>query len=823
MLRLCLADPASFAGGTRPLPHGVREVIRQRLTLLSEAARAALDAAAVVGDEFDVCVLASVASMTLGELEVVMQGALAAEVVVERGGLRFRFGHAMFRDALYRDLAPSRRRALHATVLAALERRHEQSSQAPLAEMAHHGLEAAPEGLSRAVELALAAAEDAVLRVAYDDALALLERTRKLLESLSLEPLLLGEVLLAEALLRVRLGDRSTAHERCRAATDIARRLDSAELLARSALTHGTEFSVGLVDSVLVELLRDALSKLDDHHTALRARVMARLAGAMQPCKEPHSAVVLARQAIALARTLDDEVTLLQVMYSSMSAMMDFVVGGERAPLNREIEALAAKLGDKPKQLRTFARLVMDHAEVGEFAQARQWIERYESLARTLELPHLLYRVPLFRSMLCLAEGHLEQAEALRQQAEASVVGDDRDAWRALMAHRHGALRVMERLDELGPEAESEIARSMEGIPEVLSGTAGTMALAAARAEDSSAARTWYSRVAPDSWFWAGDPMSVMMLGEPAALLGDARRCAELYEIIAFASGADVTLGMFGFVWDGPVERMQAILADACGRWPDAVRHFESALQRLERLGARPYLARTRYEYARALLARGEDREKAMTLLANAAEIAAEIGLPTLERLIAARRGPTQAIQCAPAFSFTLEGEVWTLSWDGPPVRLKDSKGQQMLARLLAEPEREIHARELAGERPGDVTDRGDAGELLDEQARKEYGSQLKELRAEHEEAESFGDLGRAARLREEIDFLTAELARAVGLGGRARRAGSSNERARVAVQRRLRDAIQRIEANAPVIGQHLAATVYTGAFCVYRPGTPKR
>jgi hypothetical protein len=821
MLRLCLVDPSSFAGSTRPLPHGVREVIRQRLALLSEAARTALDAAAVVGDEFDLTLLAGVTSMTLGELEDVMQGASAAEVVVAQTGLRFRFGHAMFRDALYRDLAPSRRRALHASVLAALEQRSAQASQTLLAEMAHHALEAAPEGLTRAVDLALSAAEDAVLRVAYDDALVLHERTRKLLESLSLEPALLGEVLLAEALLRVRLGDRSTARERCRAATDIARRLGSAELLARAALTYGTEFSVGLVDVVLIELLREALSKLDERQTALRARVMARLAAAMQPCNEPHSAVGLARQAIALARTLDDESTLLQVAYSSMSAMMDFVVASERMRLNREIEALAAKHGDKPKQLRSFARLVLDHTELGEFAQARNWIERYESLARTLNLPHYLYRAPLFRAMLCLAEGHLEQAELLRRQAEACVVGEDPDARRALMAHRHGALRVSERLDELGSGVESEIARSLDGVPDVPSGTAALLALVGSRNEDRDATRKWLSRVAPDSWFWVGDPMAVMMLGESAALLGEARRCSELYDTIAFASGVDVTLGLFGFLWDGPVERVQALLADACGRWPDAVRHFESALSRLERLATKPYLARTRYEYARALLARGEDREKAMNLLASAAELAAELTLPTLERLIAARRAPAAA-QGAPAFAFALEGEVWTLSWDGPPVRLKDSKGQQMLARLVAAPEREIHARELAGG-SGDRVEGGDAGELLDERARKEYATRLKELRAELEEAERFGDLGRCARLREEIEFLTAELSRAVGLGGRARRAGSANERARVAVQRRIRDAIQRIEASAPAIGRHLSSTVYTGAFCVYRPSNLKR
>jgi hypothetical protein len=60
------------------------------------------------------------------------------------------------------------------------------------------------------------------------------------------------------------------------------------------------------------------------------------------------------------------------------------------------------------------------------------------------------------------------------------------------------------------------------------------------------------------------------------------------------------------------------------------------------------------------------------------------------------------------------------------------------------------------------------------------------------------------------------ELSRAVGLSGRARRAKSASERARTAVQRRLRDAIERIEAAAPEVGRHLRDTIKTGTFCVY-------
>jgi hypothetical protein len=58
-----------------------------------------------------------------------------------------------------------------------------------------------------------------------------------------------------------------------------------------------------------------------------------------------------------------------------------------------------------------------------------------------------------------------------------------------------------------------------------------------------------------------------------------------------------------------------------------------------------------------------------------------------------------------------------------------------------------------------------------------------------------------------------------VGLGGRARRAGSAAERARSAVQRRIKNALGRIEAHAPDLAAHLTRTIKTGNFCAYRPG----
>jgi hypothetical protein len=172
----------------------------------------------------------------------------------------------------------------------------------------------------------------------------------------------------------------------------------------------------------------------------------------------------------------------------------------------------------------------------------------------------------------------------------------------------------------------------------------------------------------------------------------------------------------------------------------------------------------------------------------------------------------------AARIALTLEGEFWTVTCDEAVFRLKDSRGLRILAQLLAEPFREFHVVDLAGGTQDDAPV-GDAGPLIDRRARDEYRQRAEDLREAIAEAESFGDAHRAERARSELEALATELARGVGLGGRERKASATAERARVAVQRRVRDAIRRIAAHAPVIGDHLDRCVRTGAFCAYEPG----
>jgi hypothetical protein len=92
--------------------------------------------------------------------------------------------------------------------------------------------------------------------------------------------------------------------------------------------------------------------------------------------------------------------------------------------------------------------------------------------------------------------------------------------------------------------------------------------------------------------------------------------------------------------------------------------------------------------------------------------------------------------------------------------------------------------------------DLGDAGEMLDAQAKASYHSQLQELREELEEAREPGNEDRAEQAQAQIEALSHELKSAIGLGGRRRRAWSSSERARTAITRAIKLALAKITEN---------------------------
>jgi tetratricopeptide (TPR) repeat protein len=183
-------------------------------------------------------------------------------------------------------------------------------------------------------------------------------------------------------------------------------------------------------------------------------------------------------------------------------------------------------------------------------------------------------------------------------------------------------------------------------------------------------------------------------------------------------------------------------------------------------------------------------------------------------------RAEAVARPLAPAITsatFRRDGSVWTLAFGGLSVQLSHQKGFLDLVQLMARPGSELHCLELA-DRPAET---GGDVPLLDERARRELKSRVRELQQEIDDADAAHDTGRAERAREELDQLVEHLSGALGLGGRARPLGSAAERARSAVTWRIRNSIKKIASAHSRLGRHLENSVRTGTFCVYEPETP--
>jgi len=296
-----------------------------------------------------------------------------------------------------------------------------------------------------------------------------------------------------------------------------------------------------------------------------------------------------------------------------------------------------------------------------------------------------------------------------------------------------------------------------------------------------------------------------------------------------------------GMAASATLARGQVRLAN--GDHADARREFEAAVQQWSEIGAPHETALARLSLGYALRAEGHE-ERALLEIQAACATFKSIGTVSQAARAAAALGdarqphmevrPSAAVAATDPHppddnTFRDAGDYWAVAFEGRVASVRDSKGLRYLSRLLAEPGREFHVLDLvavetaphktygAGRVNTSPAD-GDAGELLDPQAKAAYRRRLTEIDEDLAEAHALGDPARAAQGEVERDLLVRELSRAVGLGGRNRRAGSSAERARSAVTRAMRHALARIRKHHSPLGDHLDRTIRTGTYCVYLP-----
>jgi hypothetical protein len=801
------------------IPEGVREVLRRRLDRLPAGCADLLAAAAVLGPEFRLDLLGAIGGVPAEAWLALLDQAVQARLVERAPGsvAGYRFTHALLREVLYQRLPAADRAALHRRAGEAIEQRFAADLEPRLAELAHHFRQAtAAGGQRKAVRYASLAGRRALGQLAYAEAVTQFERALEALDLGPADPARRCELELALGEAQMAAGEITAARASYQRAAGLARGIGAAEPLARAALGLGAEVTALVVDEPQVRLLEEALAALGGGDGVLRARVLARLAQTLVFTPALDRRAALSEQAVAMARRLGDPATLAAVLYDRHLAVWGPDNPADRLAIAGEVVELAERCGDRALALQGRGLRTADLLELGDPTALRAEIEAYERAATELRQLHYLWHVPLLRATQALLAGRFEEAERLA--AEGLAVGQ-RAHDQAVGVYVPVVVAVVRWLQGRLPELEGgvrELVARYPAVPAWRGALVLTLALdgreGEARAElDWLAARDFADLPRDQQWL-----CNLALLAMACQRLGDRRRAAVVYELLLPCAGRLVPTTRLAVGCLGAVSHYLGILAATLGRWDVAAGHLAEAVATNTRAGAVPFVALSRFEHARALHARDApgDRALASEQLAEATAAAGALGL-----------GLPGEPPAPPGAVFRREGDYWTIAYHGPAARLRHTVGLGHLARLLGNPGRELHALDLAAGAAARGERDGDAGAVLDEQAKAAYRRRLDELTGELEEAEAWADPERAARARAEVDALTRQLAGAVGLGGRDRRLPSAAERARVNVTKAIRTAIRRIAEHDPALAEHLTRTVRTGTFCVYAadPATPPR
>ena len=468
--------------------------------------------------------------------------------------------------------------------------------------------------------------------------------------------------------------------------------------------------------------------------------------------------------------------------------------------------------------------------ELGRIHEARIKVGEMAPEVEHLRQPNQMFISLIQSTFLDLVEGRYPSAE--KSIASALATGySKRDEFSCIRSFLFLLRREQGRLDEI----EGFVRTSMHDYPWYPLHRAALACLLAEEGRHSDA-QLVFDEIARDDFAllyrdceWL---LGTALAADVCAQLGDAEAAAVLYEQLLPFAGRHAVGWAEGGV--GAVDRYLGLLAVTQGLLDEAASHFEAAIDIDTASGARPWAAHAQHDYGRLLWLRDRpgDKEAAAPLFAAALDTSRTLGMAALENkltsLIDDVPAPPQPDRVE-AGVFRREGEYWSVAFRKEAFRLRDTKGLQYLARLLANPGREVHVLDLVGVNAGGSrtadTDSelggdawGAADDVLDPQARAAYQQRLQELAAELAEAESWNDTERASRIREETEHLTTELTAAMGLGGKSRKTTSASERARVNVTRAIRTAMTRILENDPELGHHLESTVRTGTFCSYVP-----
>jgi DNA-binding SARP family transcriptional activator len=624
------------------VPATVRLVVGERLARLDGAVRHLLDVASVIGHRADLALLARVVDLGDDDLARALEVAVGAKLLDERHGEpgRYAFHHGIVHDVVYAGLPGARRTLLHHRVGEALEGLDGAGGgPARLRELADHFALGGTGDAAKAAEYARRAGDDALDQLLHEEAahryrqaLAALDRGGGTAEHR-------GDLLLALGGAWASAGRPARASEAYLQAAAAARAAGSVERLARAALGVGGLlgfWSLQPDPGAPVTLLREALAALGPRGGALRAQLLARLAGwlvvsagrdAADPQEPPYF-----RQAVALARRLGDPRTLALVLADRAHALAGVVLGRPGGPAaalaaSAELVGLVERVGgerDGDERLARAASLTRAEAllAAGDLDGVDRLVEAAERATDRRRAPYQRWLALMVRAMRAIMRGEFATGELLADQALAY----GRDKVDEAVFQAHGAQLLFGRWLQGRPDDVRALLERFTGEPPG-AGWRRLLPLASVGQGREAEARRALDASAANGFAGWRSGVEVVGLVGACALLGDAAAAARLHRLLLPYKGWH--LGAGPMVYLGAGEHHLGILAATAGRWGDAERHLVAAMEQHRRLAAHPWLVLTRQAYAGMLRGRGEgdDQRRARVIDQATQGVASFLGM----------------------------------------------------------------------------------------------------------------------------------------------------------------------------------------------------
>ena len=823
-----------LSAGDLNLPANVRGAIERGLSGLSKRTSTLLSIGAVQGIEFDLALVERVAGLSAKQILDCLDDAVSSGIVaiVPESRGHYRFTHALTRLVIYDAIGSATRTQLHLRIAEALEEFHATDLRPHLEEIAYHFRESRGEGAEKAIEYTVKAGDAARNVFAFEQAAALYQRAVEMIERHGAAADRRAELFeLAANVVGEARGDKALTIRYRQRALELYENLGQLEKCAGIHIAMGIDYTVQPLADIprALQHLRKAEAVLREGPDSV-ALAFFNLGMAMAMDKELRleEALLHARRAMEIGKRLGIELIELHGAIEYAAHLVDCGRTAEGLNLAETSWNRADRLDNETAGFATASINSLIYIVMGDPINGQRIARQELSRPRTA---HHLSNLSHLRGCLCgllliagkLAEAHqLCPEECPEDPGTAADFALYRGDWKRTARLQSDEVEKFHRAGDRNFES-----MHLHFLAQV-SWLLGERTAAVKFLTDALPLKNEVSYQVMEVSYRSDLAFFQTELGNPGEASLQLARCREI-----MAAGED---------WRGlgaSVARAEGSLAVAKGQMDKASAHFRVAIEIAKRYCLPFVEAESEHSWGNALL-EGADAAGASEKFNLAIEIYRRIdaGQAWIDRVMADHERAVGAPETAKAERVTdrtghnmfhKQGAYWAISFGGVEFNLKDAKGLQYVARLLRCPGEQVSAIDLAapasGGTPGSqrTGDLGDAGEVLDAKARADYKHRLDELREEIEGSRRMNDIGATETAEAEYEALSAHLGAAAGLGGHSRRAVSHRERARVAVTKSIKTAIESVRAFDPALGRHLGNSIRTGHYCCYAPSEARR